>query len=100
MNWENIRKSCDCHATVYIQYTSFWPRSLWGWCLLANVTQITTMPTTKTTIVARIGTSTSGSNQALSQTGISACDIPFMLPPGNGDTVPKRIRKNHIKNWK
>lgn len=45
---------------------------------------MTTMPTTNTTIVARIGTSTSGSSQARAHAGRSRS----AASPGSGATVP------------
>lgn len=71
----------------YIQYRSFWPRRRCGVFLRARVRQITTMPTMNTTIVARIGTRTSGSNQAFTHGGSSLSPSAF---PGNGATVPRR----------
>lgn len=70
----------------YIQYISFWPRRRCGVFLRANVRQITTTPTMNTTIVAKIGTKTSGSSQAFTQGGSSFS--PSTLP-GNGAIVPK-----------
>lgn len=75
---------------LYIQYSSFWPRRRCGVLRRASVRQITTMPTINTTMVARIGTSTSGSSHALTHGGSSLS--PSALP-GNGAIVPVR----HVK---